>query len=253
MTVIPRTPGPSTDIPELHSGDQMSREEFHRICEQMPPDFKAELIGGTVYVASTLTVQHGTNHLPLGSLFFTYEVHTPGVQCGDNTTILLGENSEPQPDLYLRILPEHGGQSSTTPDDYVKGPPELVAEIAHSSRSIDLHLKRDDYARYGVREYLLLCLQERRLRWFDLSAGQELQLDADGILRLRCFPGLWIDVGALLTKDRRMMTVLKQGLATLEHAAFIKSLADAGARVSGARRKRPANQGGKQPKRGKRR
>ena len=131
--------------PELHRGDRMTREEFHRIYEAMPEGFRAELIGGIVYVASPRKRRHGTNHLPLGTLFFAYEAHTPGVESGDDTTILLGEEGEPQPDLYLRILPEFGGQSLTTDNDYVEGAPELIAEVAQSSRSIDLHAKRDDY------------------------------------------------------------------------------------------------------------
>src|SRR5438270_6929222 len=127
----------------------------------MPGDFEAELIGGIVYVASPLKRRHGTNHLPLGNLLFAYEDHTPGVESGDNATILLGDEGEPQPDLFLRILPEFGGQSRTTDDDYVEGAPELVAEIAHSSRSIDLHRKREDYTRYGVWEYLVLDVLAR--------------------------------------------------------------------------------------------
>ena len=91
---------------EFQTGDRMSREEFHRIYSQMPEGFRAELIGGIVYVASPLKRRHGTNHLPLGTLFFTYEARTPGVESGDNTTILLGDEGEPQPDLFLRILPE---------------------------------------------------------------------------------------------------------------------------------------------------
>ena len=134
---------------ELHTGDRMTRAEFHRIYERTPEHFRAELIGGIVYVASPLRIAHGSNHLPLGAVFFGYESGTPGTQSGDNTTILLGDEGEPQPDLYLRILPDHGGQSRTTPDDYVEGAPELIAEIAHSSRAIDLHAKRDDYTRYG--------------------------------------------------------------------------------------------------------
>jgi hypothetical protein len=154
---------------------------------------------------------------------------------------LLGEEGEPQPDLYLRILPEHGGQSRTTPDDYVAGAPELVAEIAHSSRAIDLHRKRDDYTRHGVREYLVLCVRERQLRWFDLRAGQELAADADGIIRVRCFPGLWIAVEALLAEDPRMLTVLQQGLATAEHAAFVRALTEARTAASGRRSKKSSS------------
>ena len=167
-------------------------------------------------------------------MFFAYEGHTVGVESGDNTTILLGEEGEPQPDLYLRILPEFGGQSQTTPDDYVAGPPELIAEIAHSSRAIDLHAKRDDYTRYGVREYLVVCLRERRLRWFDLRANQELLPDADGVFRIHAFPGLWVHGEGLLAKDyRRVMATLEQGLATAEHAAFVRRLAATQARDSG--------------------
>ena len=218
-------PGPINRL-ELHSGDRMSRDEFHRIYQEMPEDFEAELIGGIVYVASPLKRRHGTNHLPLGSLFFAYEGHTPGIESGDNTTILLGDDGEPQPDLFLRILPEYGGRSQTTDDDFVAGPPELIAEIAHSSRSIDLHAKHDDYARYGVQEYLVVCLQEGTLRWFDLQADHELSPDSDGILRMKTFPGLWIHGDSLLSKNyARLMATLEQGLATPEHAEFVKQLA----------------------------
>ena len=91
---------------ELYSGDRMTQPEFHRLYEQTPKDFRAELIGGIVYVSSPLKRRHGTSHPALATVFFTYHGHTPGVECGDNTTIQLGEEGEPQPDLYLRILPE---------------------------------------------------------------------------------------------------------------------------------------------------
>ena len=117
-----------------------------------------------------------------------------------------------------------------------------MAEIAHSSQAIDLHGKREDYMRYGVREYLVLCLRERQLRWFDLRADRELQADADGIMRPHCFPGLWIDVEALLNRDGRMMAVLEQGLATPEHAAFRLALAEAKPTPATARRKKSSPQ-----------
>jgi Uma2 family endonuclease len=218
---------------ELHNGDRMTRAEFHRIYERLPEYVQAELIGGIVYVSSPLKRRHGTNHLPLGSLWFTYEAHTPGVECGDNTTILLGDEGEPQPDLYLRILPEFGGQSRTTPDDYVAGAPDLISEIAHSSQSIDLHVKLDDYKRYGVREYLVVCLKEKQLRWFNLRADKEEQPDSDGIFRMKAFPGLWIHGEALLAKDyQRMTATLNLGLSSPEHAEFVKQLADAHTRLT---------------------
>ena len=212
MSAILRPSGVTHPRPVLHNGDRMTREEFHRIYEQMPEDFRAELIGGIVYVSPALRLPHGTNHLPLGTVFFLYKCGTPGIECGDNTTILLGDEGEPQPDLFLRILPEFGRQSKSE-DGYVVGPPELVAEIAHSSRALDLHAKRMDYARYGVREYLVLCVAERELRCFDLVNDTELSADADGVLRLLTFPGLWIHRDALLAQDGpRLVSTLNQGL-----------------------------------------
>ncbi len=211
---------------DLHSGDRMTREEFHLIYEQAPAEVKAELIGGIVYMASPLKRRHGTNHVALTTIFGTYVSRTPGVECGDNTTVLLGDDSEPQPDLYLRVLPDHGGQSGTTEDDYVQGAPEVLAEVADSSFSIDLHGKREDYQRYGVREYLVLNLRERRLHWFDLTSDAELPPDDDGVVRLREMPGLWIHSEALLKQDStRLMATLQTGMASPEHAAFVAKLA----------------------------
>src|SRR5438034_23129 len=54
----------------------------------------------------------------------------------------------------------------------------------------------------------------------------ELDLGPDGILRSQVFPGLWLDPVALLQLDSHRVTeVLRQGLATPEHAAFVAKLA----------------------------
>lgn len=210
---------------ELHSGDRMTQAEFHRIYERMPANFRAELIGGTVYVSSPVSIEHSSSHPPLSMLFCVYKGATPGVEVGDNGTVVLGEKSELQPDLYLRILPEFGGQSRTE-QGYVVGGPELMTEIAVSSTATDLHGRKDDYARHAVREYLVHCVRERRLRWFDLPADAELVPDVDGVIRSRCFPGLWIHVEALLAQDiPQLLATLQQGLAAPEHAEFVRRLA----------------------------
>ena len=220
----------------LYTGDRMSREEFHRLYEKTPPGFKAELIGGIVYVTSPLRLPHGTSHPFLSALFLAYQARTPGVQMADNTTILLGDDGEPQPDLFLRILPNYGGQSKTTAEGYVEGAPELVGEVAHSSRALDLHAKRADYRRHGVREYLVLTVEEQRLRWFDLPGDRELQPEADGVCRIREFPGLWVHAEAVVAQDyARMMATLERGLATPEHAEFAARLAAANAGSTGNR------------------
>lgn len=81
---------------------------------------------------------------------------------------------------------------------------------------------------YGVLEYLVVNLVGRRLHWLDLRSGQELSVDTDGVVRVRCFPRLWIHAEALLAKDYgRLMATSQQGLATPEHADFVRRLAEA--------------------------
>jgi Uma2 family endonuclease len=211
---------------ELHSGDKMSRAEFHRIYKDMPENFKAELIGGIVYVASPLKLGHGEVSMALGTVLGTYVAHTPGVNAGDNVTVLLGGDSEPQPDLFLRILPEYGGQSRTNRDDYVEGPPELIVEVAYSSRAVDLHAKRADYARFSVLEYLVVSLKDDQIHWFDLRSNKPLKPDSSGIIRAKTFPGLWLDTRSVFTRNlKKMLQVLNEGIASPEHAEFVKSLA----------------------------
>ncbi len=45
-----------------------------------------------------------------------YKASTPGVQLGDNCTVRLDADNEPQPDALLRI--EKGGRSSVSPEGY---------------------------------------------------------------------------------------------------------------------------------------
>ena len=232
MSHIPQvmTPTLQREPPEeLHNGDHMTQPEFHRIYERMPKEFKAELIGGIVYVSPPVGQRHGIMHMPLSTVLFTYEGHTPGVQTADNTTINLGPKGQPQPDAYARILPSHGGQSRSPADaPYTEGPPELVIEIAHATRSIDFHRKRQDYTRYGVQEYLVVNLEDSVLRLFDLKSDKEHPPEPDGVVRIRTFSGLWIDPPALFARDyHRLMAVLQRGLASPEHAAFVQKLAAA--------------------------
>ncbi len=94
-------------FPSFQNGDRMTRAEFHYIYDKMPDDGRAELVGGVVYyVASPLKLQHGTSHVQLSGVLAAYVAHTSGTQVADNATILLGDDGEPQPDLFVRILPE---------------------------------------------------------------------------------------------------------------------------------------------------
>ncbi len=210
----------------LVNGERMKQPEFHRRYEQCDEDEKWELIGGIVYnMASPLKLTHSNYDGKIGYVLETYALATPGVQVTHNATAILDEESEPQPDLGMRILPEYGGQSQTSPDDYLQGAPELLIEIAHSRRNIAMHAKRDDYQRTGVLEYLVICSEEQEVYWFHFPSGESIRPNRQGVSRSRVFPGLWLDAAALLRLEpARLMEVLQQGLASREHAAFVKRL-----------------------------
>jgi Uma2 family endonuclease len=232
VSTLQRTTRPAAatrpeELPPLENGDHLDQKTFHARYEAMPEDVRAELIGGVVFMPSPLKRPHGGIHLRVIHWLTEYQDATPGIEAFDNATNILGEDSEPQPDACLLIAPGKGGQTREE-DDYIVGPPELIVEVASSTDSIDLHGKRRDYEQAGVREYVVVVIRQARVFWFVRREGtfQELAPGADGILRSEVFPGLWLDPAALLRRDAaRMREVLRQGLATPEHATFAAQLA----------------------------
>jgi Uma2 family endonuclease len=214
--------------PPLEPGDRLTRAEFERRYEAMPQLAKAELIEGFVHMPSPVRFRHhGQPHARLVGWLVQYESGTPGVATGDNSTTRLDLDNEPQPDIILLIDPERGGQARISEDDYVEEAPELVVEVASSSASFDLSTKLHVYRRNGVREYIVWRVLDEAIDWFVLRAGEyeRLELDEQGWLRSEVFPGLWLDVGALLQGDvARVLATVRQGLDSLEHQAFVVRL-----------------------------
>jgi Uma2 family endonuclease len=214
-------------LPPLVPGQRLDRAEFHRRYEAMPPDTRAELIGGVVVMSSPVGFAHGRNSANVVTWVNLYRRRTPGVSVGDNTSTALDNLGEPQPDALLRILPECGGQTRTE-GRLIVGAPELVVEVADTTRSTDLGAKREDYRRAGVLEYVAVVLEPGRVDWH-VRRGDELvevPADPDGIYRSEAFPGLWLDPTALLGDDLDgLITTLERGLASPGHAAFVARLA----------------------------
>lgn len=226
---VPPTAAARTPFPRLEQGDHLTRAEFELRYEAMPEVKKAELIEGVVYMPSPVRFpHHGKPHWNTIAWMASYEVQTPGITGADNTTLRFDNDNEPQPDALLMIEPDYGGQTKIDAEGYIEGAPELVAEIASSSASFDLHEKLNVYRRSGVREYVVWRVLERAIDWFILREGKyELVAPGDdGILRSEVFPGLWLNVSAML--DGRLdavLATLQQGVAKPEHKDFVSRLA----------------------------
>lgn len=219
---------PPGGIPPLENGDRLSRAEFERRYDAMPALKKAELIEGEVYVGSPVGYRrHGKPHGQLMTWIGTYAAGTPGLGAGDNATIRLDLDNEPQPDVFLAIEPEYGGRVVISEEDYIEGAPDLIAEIAASSVSYDLGKKLHVYRRNQVREYIVWRVQDRAVDWFALREGtyERLAPGPDGLLRSEIFPGLWLDPAALVRGDlATVLDIVRRGLASPEHADFAARL-----------------------------
>jgi Uma2 family endonuclease len=211
----------------LVAGDRLSRPEFERRYEAMPQLKKAELIEGVVYIPSPILIDHGEAQGTILGWLMNYGVATPGVQYAGNASVRLDLDNEVQPDALLRLHTRAGGQSRISRKRFIDGTPELMVEIAISSASYDLHDKLKVYRRNGVQEYLVWRVLDEAIDWFSLTEGeyQPLPASADGIVRSRVFPGLWLAVPALLQGDlAAALAALQDGLRSPEHATFVANL-----------------------------
>lgn len=218
----------SQNFPILENGDRVTREEFERRYHRMPNVKKAELIEGIVYVASPLRYrQHGLPHSQIMIWLGNYAISTPRLETADNTTVRLDFDNEPQPDAILRLEESVGGNSRISEDDYLEGAPELIVEIASSSASYDVHDKLQVYRRNGVREYLIWLVEDQEFRWYIWTEGtyQQLSPDESCLLKSPLFPGLWLDVSALLAGEmQQVLSALNSGISSSEHQAFVEQL-----------------------------
>ena len=191
---------PLSDAPPLQAGDVLSRAEFERRWDRHPEIKKAELIDGTVYLEMTVSLKHGEAHGRLMTILGPYAARTSNVQVLIDATVRLGAD-DLQPDVTLRRI--DGGGSRVSSDGCVEGPPEFCTEVAVCSASYDLHQKKDAYRRGRVPEYLVWQVFEQRIDWWALDGEDYVALepDANGIVESRVFPGLRLDVAALLAGE----------------------------------------------------
>jgi Uma2 family endonuclease len=214
-------------LPPLVAGERLDRATFHARYEAMPPETRAELIGGVVCMPSPLSGDHGSEDNRIAGWLFHYTRFTRGVKAMGHVSAFLDDLGEPQPDAALIIKPEFGGQTHVD-SGYLSGPPELVVEVSRSSRRTDLGPKLRDYERSGVLEYLVVALDPDEIFWHRRRDGRFVRMEADpeGCFRSEVFPGLWLDLRALFEDDPNgIIATLDRGLASPEHAAFVSRLA----------------------------
>jgi hypothetical protein len=212
----------------LENGAHLGAAEFLRRYEASPEIKKAELVNRRVYIASpTRLEQHSQPHALVQGWLWNYSLATLGVVTGISATVRLGPDDVPQPDALLSILEAHGGRSRLTSKDYLEGAPELVAEIAACTASLDAREKLDSYRRAGVREYVLWRTVDKAINWWFLEDDEYHPMAGgpNGIFQSRIFPGLWLDsVAAIAGDGAKVLAKMQEGLRSAEHATFLETL-----------------------------
>lgn len=212
-------------LPPLQNGDRLTRREFERRYEAMP-NALAELIEGVVFMSSPVSLIHSESHSDVMQWLGAYRIETLHVRQSDNVTFRIDADNEFQPDVVLWLDPAHGGRARIG-EDYLEGAPELIFEVAVTSASRDLHLKKNVYRRAKVQEYVVWQVYEGRVDWFELKDEEYALLtpDTNGVIKSHVFPGLWLAVNDLLNGDlAKVLAKLNEGLATEEHKDFAQKL-----------------------------
>ena len=128
------TPGmngpPIPKVPLLEPGDRLTSDEFERRYDAMPALKKAELLEGVVFMPSPVRwARHAGPHADLITWLGVYRAQTPGVRAGDNGTLRLDTENQPQPDGVLLVEPSHGGRVQLSSDDRIN-PPQATGALA---------------------------------------------------------------------------------------------------------------------------
>ncbi len=197
----------------LEAGDRLRAGEFLRRYEAEPGLRKAQLVEGIVYMPSPVRANvHAIPDSLIQGWLYVFTAFHPGVVSLTNATLLLDSENAPQPDAILCSTPRKGGRAWINAEGYLCGAPELVCEIAASSATIDLHDKFRVYRRCGIQEYLVWLTMEKRVLWFELSGEEYVEIKPEqGFLHSRVFPGLILNVKALLKHDRARLIAPLQG------------------------------------------
>ncbi len=219
--------------PDLYAGQRLDRQAFYERIERLQQRGEntrgIERLEGVIYMPAAIRMeQHGEPQLAIVTWLGLFAAATPGVQGAGNATSRIDFDNDPEGDAVLRIRPEFGGQSSTDQRGYIVGAPELMVEITGSSAEKDLQLKFEIYRRNGVQEYLVWETTAEEFYWFQLQEGQYYRVlpDRSGQIRSRIFPGLWLDVAALLEGQlARVLQVVQERIASPAHQEFVSQLA----------------------------
>jgi len=189
---------PQTHVGPQDHGRRMDLADFEHATVQ--EGYLYELGRGIIEVSDVPHPRHGAQVDELRVQMYAYRAANPGkihrIAAGNECKILLWDlQSERHPDLAIYLKPRPRGD-----DFWSRWIPEIVVEIVSlSSQTRDYEDKREEYLRFGIKEYWifdapaqgLLVLQRVRGKW------RETRLHPPEIHRTKLLPGFDLDCAAV--------------------------------------------------------
>ncbi|HEX9892108.1 MAG TPA: Uma2 family endonuclease [Actinomycetota bacterium] len=167
--------------------------------ERFPEDnFRRELIDGELIVTAAPATRHQRAVLELGSRFLAYEKEHGGQAYVAPTDVFFSDTNVVEPDV-LFVTAAH---ESRVEKKFIRSAPDIVVEVSSpSTRRLELHRKKELYARFGVPEYWYVDLDADRIEIYRLTEGTypppEI-LDRSATLTSDLVPGFTIPVDDVL-------------------------------------------------------
>ena len=138
---------------------RFTRAEYHRMVEAgiLTEDSPVELIEGEILEMSPIGRRHKAGVDRTAAVFFRGVGGAAIVRV--QSSIVLGERSEPEPDVaLLRPRDDFYADADETPEDVL-----LVVEVADSSEVYDRRTKAPLYARHGIPELWIANLNRDQI------------------------------------------------------------------------------------------
>lgn len=156
----------------------------------LPEGDRRELIEGDFYVVPAPSTRHQTIAANVGMALRGFVRSSRlGTVLWAPTDVVLSSESVVQPD----ILFVSNERRDIITEDNVSGAPDLVVEIlSPSTAERDRELKLTLYARYGVREYWIVDLEDRSVEVMALeeTGVQSVRRYTSGLVESALLPGL---------------------------------------------------------------
>jgi Uma2 family endonuclease len=186
------------DHKDLILKHRLTIEDFHKMGEAgiFTEDARVELIEGELFDMPPI----GSGHAGLVMMLIRLLTRAVGdlALVGAQTPIVLGEESEPQPDIVLlKPRDDYYRRSHPGPDDVL-----LLIEVTDTSAHYDRSVKIPLYARYRIPEVWLIDLPHKRLEVYrhpqpEYAAYQRLEQYHDGTVSPELLPNVTLNVADL--------------------------------------------------------